>query len=105
MDFKRIIKAYEDCIDELRGSIDYSKAAIDMKNNNAQFSKMFHEMAIDEVKHAGYLKSMIEKTLETMKNEGSFVNDLSVIIDYNNDKYYKKLVKAKIMIQYYEGKV
>lgn len=104
MEFKRILEAYEEALNELCSSIDYSKAALDMKTNNAAFSKMFHEMSIDELKHSGYLKSMIEKTIDSMIHDNKMIDEFNIIFEYKNDKYYDKLSKAKVMIQYYEGK-
>lgn len=104
MEFKRILEAYELCIEELCSSIDYSKAAFEMKTNNVSFSKIFHEMAIDEIKHAGYLKSMIEKTVEALSHDNKLMNEFNTVFEYKNDKYYDKLSKAKVMVQYYEGK-
>ena len=105
MEFKRVLDAYEMCINELCSSIDYSKAALDMKTNNVSFSKLFHEMAMDELKHAGYIKSMIEKTIDSMSHENKLIDELNIVFDSKNDKYYDKLSKAKVMIQYYEGKM
>ena len=104
MEFKRILEAYEEALNELCSSIDYSKSALDMRTNNAAFSKMFHEMSIDELKHAGYLKSMIEKTIDSMIHDNKMIDEFNIIFEYKNDKYYDKLSKAKVMIQYYEGK-
>lgn len=104
MEFKRILEAYETALNELCSSIDYSKAALDMKTNNAAFSKIFHEMSMDELKHAGYIKSMIEKTIDSMIHDNKMIDEFNIVFDYKNDKYYDKLSKAKVMIQYYEGK-
>ena len=104
MEFKRILEAYEMCIEELCSSIDYSKAAFEMKTDNVAFSKIFHEMAMDELKHAGYIKSMIEKTVESMTHDNKIIDEFKVLFEYKNDNYYDKLSKAKVMVQYYEGK-
>ena len=101
----QLIETLNEAIEELHGAKSYIDEALTLKELNKQdFAKRFYEMSCDELKHASTLKDMAHEYKSNIEPE-HITPDLNKYIDMLCDKYRSKLLKVKVAIMMYEGKL
>lgn len=61
---KRVDMYLDKIKDELDGAMDYAEKYISYKTDKPQWSRMYGEMATDELKHAEYAKSIAQQYID-----------------------------------------
>ena len=101
----QLIETLNEAIEELHGAKSYIEEALTLKELNKQdFAKQYYELACDELKHASTLKDMAHEYKSHIEPE-HITPDLNKYIDMLCDKYRSKLLKVKVAIMMYEGKL
>jgi ferritin len=90
-----IAHLYEEMCEELDGAEQYAKLALMWKPINSEFSKNFHMMANEELKHAAMMRDMANKEMNHVKDEHKDAIFADEYQRYFGEKFVDKHAKVK----------
>lgn len=94
---EEVYKLYKKAEEELHSSLKYAECAALYKGK--EMGEMYHEMSIDEMKHAGYLVQMAKHKVE--KEDGEYFTHYKSLSDVMEKEYLHCKAKAKAAIDMY----
>lgn len=94
---KTVYKLYKQAEDELHSSMKYAENAALYKGK--EMGEMYHEMSMDEMKHANYLVEMAKH--KVAKEDGEDAMHYKTLSDVMEKEYLHCKAKAKAAIDMY----
>ena len=100
----KIKKLADEIMDELDSAKEYAeeylafKAKDDGSKNYGTWAKRYHEMADDELKHAGYLHDRVVEEIEELRKVYTPPQDMMEKWDADHKKYIEKAAWIRQML-------
>ena len=86
--------------DELDGAEEYAVAAIHNKESNPALAKHYHDMAMDEMRHASYFS---DAAMEYVKTHAAEKPELKHVWDFVKRHADKEIAEIDKMLAKYRG--
>lgn len=93
-----IAHLYEEMCDELDGAEEYAKLALMWKPTNNEFSKNFHTMANEELKHAAMMRDMANREMERAMSEHKDAIFADEFLRYFGEKFVDRSAKIRLIL-------
>ena len=85
--------------EEIDGAETYAEKAISCKETMPDLAKTFHQMSLDEMKHASTIEAEIKRVIaaEKTKNPQEVTGTMDMIYSFMHDQFAMKVVKIQMM--------
>ena len=97
---KKIKCLVENICEEIEDAEKYAKEAMRMKTEDLELSKVYAELARQELGHADTLHNQAVRIIKAHKANGSETpNSMQVIWDWEHEKIVNKTARIKLMLE------
>ena len=86
--------------EEINGAETYAEKALSCKESRPELAKAFHQVALDEMKHASTLEAEIKRLIasEKVRNPKEATETMEAIYSFMHDQFSMKTVKIQMII-------